>query len=48
MPAVIRIVWPPEPTVVDPRRFAETAAVITRLFAEGATALARIRARRRL
>ena len=42
MPAAIRIVWPLQPTVAD------TAAMIARLFAEASTALAQIKARKRL
>jgi hypothetical protein len=47
-PAVVIIKWPAKPTVCHPRRFPDTAAVIARLFAEAATALARIKASRRL
>jgi hypothetical protein len=46
-PAVVRIVWPLQPTLVDPRRFPDTAAVIVRLFAEAATTLSQIKAWRR-
>jgi hypothetical protein len=28
MPAMVRIVWPPAPTVVDPKRFPDVAAAI--------------------
>lgn len=48
MPAIVKITWPLQPTVCDPRRFPETAATIARLFAQAATTLAQIRARRRL
>jgi hypothetical protein len=48
MPPVVRIVWPVQPTVCDPRRFPETAAQVARLFADAATMLARIKANRRL
>jgi hypothetical protein len=48
MPAMVRVAWPLQPTVVDPRRFPDTAAVVVRLFAEASTTLAGIRARRRL
>ena len=48
MPAVVRITWPPQPSVVQPARFPEVAATLTRLFAEAATTLARIKASRRL
>jgi hypothetical protein len=47
-PAIVWIVWPPAPTVVDPKRFPDTAAVIVRLFAEASTTLASIKARRQL
>jgi hypothetical protein len=43
MPAVIRITWPPQPTVSDTRRFPEVAAALARLFATAATELARIK-----
>ena len=48
MPAVVRIVWPLQSTMVNPKYFPEVAAVLTRLFAEAATTLAQIKARRRL
>ena len=47
-PAVILIRWPLKATVCHPRRFPDTAAVTVRLFAEAATTLASIKARRRL
>jgi hypothetical protein len=47
-PAVVRIVWPLQSTIVDPKRFPEVAAMLTRFFAEAATTLAQIKARRRL
>jgi hypothetical protein len=48
MPAMVRIVWPNAPTVIDPKRFPDVAATIARLFAEAHTVLASIKARRRL
>jgi hypothetical protein len=45
-PAVVLIRWPVKPTVLHPRRFPDTAAVIVRLFAEAATRLASIKAQR--
>jgi hypothetical protein len=48
MPAVVRIVWPTAPTIVDPKRFPDTAAAIAQLFARAHTVLAAIRAERRL
>ena len=46
-PAVVRILWPLQPTVVDPQRFPEVAAVIARMFASASTELAAIKARKR-
>ena len=47
-PTVVIVRWPLKPTVMHPRRFPDTAAVIVRLFAEASTMLARIKASRRL
>jgi hypothetical protein len=47
-PAVVIIRWPAKATVSHPRRFPDTAAMLTRLFAEAATTLASIKANRRL
>jgi hypothetical protein len=47
MPAVIRIIWPLQPTVADPRRYAEVAAAAIRLLANASTELARRKATRR-
>jgi len=47
-PAIVRIVWPPAPTVVSPRQFPEVAAMLTRLFAEAAVTLASIKASEQL
>jgi hypothetical protein len=47
-PAMVRIVWPSQPTIVDPRRFPDAAATIARLFAEAHTVLASIKASKRL
>jgi hypothetical protein len=44
---MVRIVWPPQPTVVPTVRFPETAAAVARLFATAATTLAGIKAHRR-
>jgi hypothetical protein len=46
-PAVVIITWPAKPTVVHPHRFPDTAATLAKLFAEAATTLAGIKARRR-
>jgi hypothetical protein len=44
MPAVVRIVWPIAPTIVDPKRFPDTAAAITQLFARAHIVLAALKA----
>ena len=46
--AVVLIKWPGKPSVLHPRRFPGTAAVIVRLFSEAHITLAQVRARRRL
>jgi hypothetical protein len=48
MPAMVRIVWPDAPTVVDPKRFPDVAAAIAQLFARAHIVLAAIRAERKL
>ena len=48
MPAVVRIVWPTAPTITTPARYNEVASTAMRLVAEASTALARIRASKRL
>lgn len=47
-PAVVIIRWPVKATVLHPRRFPDTAAMLARLFAGAATTLASIKANRRL
>ena len=44
MPAMVRIVWPPQPTVVDPKRFPDTAAAVAQLFARAHLVLAGLKA----
>jgi hypothetical protein len=44
MPAMVRIVWPPQPTVVDPKRFPDMAAQIAQLFARAHIVLAALKA----
>jgi hypothetical protein len=48
MPAVVRIVWPTAPTITTPARYNEIASTTMRLLAEASTALARLRASKRL
>jgi hypothetical protein len=47
-PAVVVITWPGKATTLHPRLFPDVAAQIARAFAQAATELASIRARRRL
>jgi hypothetical protein len=46
-PAVVRIVWPTQPTIVDPKQFPEMAAVVAKLFAGASVELSRIAAMRK-
>jgi hypothetical protein len=48
LPAAVRIVWPPAPTVTGARNFPDTAAVIVRLFSEAATTLAALKVSKKL
>jgi hypothetical protein len=47
MPSKIIIHWPPTPTEIPPRDFADVAALLTRVFARAATKLSQIRAQRK-
>jgi hypothetical protein len=44
MPAMVRVVWPPQPTVIDPKRFPDVAAAVAQLFARAHIVLAGIKA----
>jgi hypothetical protein len=44
-PAVVIIRWPDKPSVIHPRRFPDTPAMLTRLFATAAIELASIKAK---
>jgi hypothetical protein len=48
MPPMVRITWPLQASLIDPKAFPDTAAAIARLFAESATRLASIKAGKRL
>jgi hypothetical protein len=48
MPAMVRIVWPPQPTIVDPKRFPDVAAQIAQLFARAHIVLASLKAGKQL
>jgi hypothetical protein len=45
-PAVVRIIWPAAPTIVDTRAFPDVAATIANLFARGHIVLAALKAQR--
>jgi hypothetical protein len=47
-PAAVRIIWPLQPTVVDPTHFPDVAATVAQLFARAHIVLAALRAERRL
>jgi hypothetical protein len=44
-PAVVRIVWPTQPTVVDPRTYADAASTAMKVLAGASVELSSIRAR---
>jgi hypothetical protein len=44
MPAMVRVVWPLKPTIVDPKAFPDTAAVVAQLFARAHIVLASLKA----
>jgi hypothetical protein len=45
VPATVRIGWPPQPTVINPRRFPELAARVARIFADFTESARVVRAR---
>ena len=45
-PAVVKITWPLQPTVIDPKKFGDAAAALVKLFSSAHVELARLRARR--
>ena len=44
MPAVVRVVWPPKPTVIDPKALPTPHAAIAQLFARANIVLASLKA----
>jgi hypothetical protein len=44
MPPMVKITWPPQPTIVDPKRFPDVAAQIAQLFARAHIVLAALKA----
>ena len=47
-PPVVRVVWPTAPTITTRARYNDVASAAMRLLAEASTALARIKASKRL
>jgi hypothetical protein len=47
-PAFVSISWPPQPTVIDPMSFADTASAVVKMFSTAHVELARFRARKYL
>jgi len=45
---MVRITWPEQPSIVDPRSFGETAGALVKLFSTGHIELARIRVWKKL
>ena len=45
--AVVRILWPLQPSIIDPKQFPDAAAGIVRMFASASTEVASIRTRER-
>jgi len=43
LPPVVKITWPVQPSIVDPRIFGETAAAIVKMFSTAHVELARHR-----
>jgi hypothetical protein len=43
-PAVVRITWPAQPTIIKPERFPDVAAGLTNLFARAHVVLASLKA----
>lgn len=48
MPPMVRVVWPLQASLIDPKAFPDAAAAIAQLFARAHIVLAAIRAERRL
>jgi hypothetical protein len=48
MPPMVKIVWPPAATVIDPKQFGPVATALTTAFAGATVRLAQIRRDRKL
>jgi hypothetical protein len=44
MPPMVKITWPPQPTIIKPERFPDVAAQLTNLFARAHIVLASLKA----
>jgi hypothetical protein len=47
IPPMVKITWPLQPTIVDPKAFGDVAATVAQLFARAHIVLAALRARGR-
>jgi hypothetical protein len=43
LPPMVKITWPDAPTIVDPKRFPDTAATVAQLFARAHIVLAALK-----
>jgi hypothetical protein len=48
LPPKVKITWPPQPTIVDPKRFPDAAAAVAQLFARAHIVLAALKAGKQL
>jgi hypothetical protein len=48
LPPKVKISWPAAPTIVDPKRFPDTAAAVAQLFARAHIVLAALKAGKQL
>ena len=44
MPPMVKITWPPQPTIIKPERFPDVAAQLSQLFARAHIVLAALKA----
>jgi hypothetical protein len=43
MPPMVKVTWPPQPTIIDPKRFGDVAATVAQLFARAHIVLAALK-----
>jgi hypothetical protein len=46
-PGIVRVIWPPQASIIDSKQFPDVAAAIVRMFATASTELSRIKATKR-